>query len=514
MPSPTLPAMTYPSWSGTFQQTDDWSNESVYNMFLEAIWERLLVSGDGGNQPSYPAGGGPTPLTAAPVNPPRPPKVQLYSAGPPPIPATDVQGTASAMPPPAPIAQGNMNLTYFTVAEMQYAIMDMVEEGGWTDPTFDLDGVAATSFVVPDGLVLTLQTLGDLVGVTPPPIAAGYIDYYPFNRKRFRQIFSATGNTASNQWYGNTAGTWDSVSSPAAVIGMKADLYDGGEYAVAVPGSGMTTGTVGVYKGVYIYQGGGTWAPSTTPGDQADLLDSTNTPGSNNYCAPHAMTHGDLFGPWIWQDLHACCHALRRTIVGYGLGLYGATPPAARYVPAPYAGPGNYGTINSFDVSVSGYPSLASAEAAADALWPPAPSSVGTAGYGTFGSIWTGNPVFGGFFAQEGSFSCQFGSPAVYLGRKGSMETYLLASGFGWDTFFANGTGLVAGQWKLWDTEVLPGTGGDIFGEAITLTIFGGTKPAWETPSSPTATSGAKGMTLLGPLCLIRWDVTGGFNYP
>jgi len=522
MPSPT-PTHTNPGWGGPYAATDDWSNQSFYNTFLAAVWERLLVSGMFYAQPSYPAGGGATPTTAPPVNPARPPKVKLYSAGPPAVQATELQGTGSAMtaaafPFPWP---GPLQLTSFTVAEMQQAICDMVLMGAvWTDPTFNLAGVAANSYYPlynvdspPPGLMMTLQRLSDLVGVAAPPAVGGVVTYLPFTRQRFRQIFYATGNTLSNHWYGGTGAPWDLASAPAAVVGMKAILYEGGQYATAVPGVGLIGGTAGVYKGVYVYQGGGTWTPSAVPGDVPDLLSSTETPGSNNYCAPYWMQHGDLYGPWIWTDLYNCCHNLSRLLIGFMTGQP-AFSSAAPFACDMSGLTGGYDTTWASHLAVgASYATAADAMAAADAIWPGSPSAL-AAGSVTSPAIGLGASYFfsggtGGFGATIEDCECRFGSQGVYQGRAGSMQTYLLGLGSPWTTVDNNGTGVVDGYWSLFDTTALPGTGGDVFGESVGATIYGGTKPAWPSVSGSAA---SRGMTIDGVILLVDW--TAGFVCP
>jgi hypothetical protein len=534
MPDPTLPSPTLPHWNGTFAQTDDWTNQAFYNMFLEAVWERMLVTGAYSNQPSYPAGGGPSPTSSPPVNPPRPPKVQLYqaaTAGPPPaaaVPGTDCQWTLSNFTPGI-LYFGNAGnaqaaLSYLTVAEMQSAIMAMVNSPVWTDPTFNLVGAgprgAADGFYLstvnapPVDLVMTLQKLSSLVGTAAPPTAGGGVFYCPFTRKRRRQIFSATGNTASNQWYAGTGGAWDLTMSPAATVGMKAILLEFGQFGFVVPGTGVVG--AGFYRGVYIYQGGGTWTPSTDPFDQADLLSSTSSPTSGNYCTPHVMEHGDVFGPWIWTNLRNALNCLTRSMPGWSanssINIDPSFPQTINRVPTAYAAPGQLDTVNALILTDTGT-SAAGAMSAVDALWPGTPAQVGA-----------GNPItpgflFGAFYFSGGPspftatidyVACQFGFPGTYLGRAAAMDTYLLATGTGWNTFYDNGFGMTDGTWALFDTTNLGGTGGDIFGEALGTRVFGGIKPAW-----PAVSGGARsrGMKIEGVISLLRWDVAGGFKY-
>ena len=313
----TIPALTHPGWNDTFAQTDDWSKASFYNMFLSAVAERVMASGVWGVTVWTGPDGYKDPVQT----------VTLYSAGPPPVPATDVQAVYGNVDDPAPPFTGTQIFNYQTVAEMQ-GWLSRILGGGWPDVVYP--GFADPSFTgwpaapgtwtystegawlnPPNGLYLTRASLAAKIG-----LSNGL-----WRRKTFRKIFFQTGITRCNQWCayfgaGIYAGWHFQQDAADAVVGMKAELYDVGSAVGPTATDNITNLSggpcPGSYRGVYTYQGGGTWT-FAGPYAVADLLDSEAT-GTGWSVAAGQMQHGDLFGPWIWTNLRDACNQMYLTV--------------------------------------------------------------------------------------------------------------------------------------------------------------------------------------------------------
>ena len=260
-----------------------------------------------------------------------------------------------------------------------------------------------------------------------------------------------------------------------------------GQRAFAGSQNSETTGSsTGLLKTIYQHNGS-TWQVA---GDQIAAVDVVTKYG--------AIQTGDIFGPWIANELFTGLNALRWT---------------ARSV-SDYAPSGGGHSIN----SPLGHASWAAAKAFCEAAFP-------TAGYlpGNFAASTSGGRVnnlntdYGAYLNTiEGAITVTVPDPG---GMAFAVDFYPRFESFDFDPFFTFdatflGVSNPAYQNKLWLGDTSP------VGTALTRIsrVFGDktVQPAWcNEPHYPEATGYGRGaqISYSSNNALIRWDVPGGLVY-